>query len=57
MATLLIHNARTIATSTNALGELPNASLLVRDNRIEYIGPAADVPAHLRDGADEVIAA
>jgi 8-oxoguanine deaminase len=55
MATLLIHNARTIATSNDAMAELPNASLFVRNNRIEYIGPAADVPRHLVDEANEII--
>ncbi len=44
MATLLIHNAATLATFDDAYSRLQNASILVRDNRIEWIGPAADAP-------------
>jgi 8-oxoguanine deaminase len=45
MSTLLIHNAHTIATQDNARSELRGASIFVRDNRIAFIGPAADLPA------------
>ena len=41
MTTLLIHNAHTIATLNDAGQELRNASILVRDNCIEAIGPTA----------------
>ena len=44
MTTLLIHNAHTIATLNDAGDELRNASVYVRDNRIEAIGPAAELP-------------
>ena len=44
MTTLLIHNAHTIATLNDAGDELRNASIYVRDNRIEAIGPAAELP-------------
>ena len=44
MTTLLIHNAHTIATLNDAGDELRNASIYVKDNRIEAIGPAASVP-------------
>ena len=40
MATLLIHNAHTIATQDDARTELRNASILVRDGLIAAIGPA-----------------
>lgn len=51
MTTLLIHNAHTIATLNDAGDELRNASIYVRDNRIEAIGPAAELP----QTADKVI--
>jgi 8-oxoguanine deaminase len=51
MATLLIRNARAIATMDDARTELADASILVRDHRIEAVGPAAALP----DRADEVI--
>ena len=55
MRTLLIRNARCIATFDDAdltrARELRNASVFIRDHRIEAIGPAADLP----QGADEVI--
>ena len=40
MATLLIHNAHTIATQDDARTELRDASILVRDGLIAAIGPA-----------------
>jgi len=51
MPTLLIRNARRVATFDDARTELSDASILVRDRRIEAIGPAADLP----QTADEVI--
>ena len=51
MTTLLIHNAHTIATLNDAGDELRNASIYVRDNRIEAIGPAVELP----QTADKVI--
>ena len=51
MTTLLINNAHTIATLNDAGDELRNASIYVRDNRIEAIGPAAELP----HTADKVI--
>jgi cytosine/adenosine deaminase-related metal-dependent hydrolase len=59
MTTLLIHDASCIATFDHAdpaLGrELADASLFVRDHLIEWIGPASQLPAALRDTADETI--
>ncbi|MFZ2306976.1 MAG: 8-oxoguanine deaminase [Rhodoferax sp.] len=56
MSSLLIHNARCIATQDHAdplrTTTLRDASILIRDHRIAYIGPAADLPAH---DADETI--
>ncbi len=49
--TLLIRNARCLATFDDARTELADASVLVRGNLIEAIGPAASLPAD----ADEVI--
>ena len=51
MTTLLIHNAHTIATLNDAGEELRNASIFVRDNRIEAIGKADSLP----QTADQVI--
>ena len=55
MTTLLIKNARCIATFDHADAhqsrELANASVFIRGNLIESIGPAADLP----QDADEVI--
>lgn len=59
MANLLIHNATRIATMDHADPsqgrELQDASLFVRGHRIEWIGPAADLPPALKDEATEVI--
>jgi 8-oxoguanine deaminase len=51
MATLLIRNARAVATMDDACTELIDASILVRDRLIESIGPADALP----QSADEVI--
>ncbi len=51
MTTLLIHNAHTIATLNDAGDELSNASIYVRNNCIEAIGPAHALPST----ADRVI--
>ena len=55
MPTLLIRNADCVATfdhpDPTQARELRQASVFVRDNRIEAIGPAAELPA----SADEVI--
>ncbi|MDO8903621.1 8-oxoguanine deaminase [Hydrogenophaga sp.] len=59
MSSLLIHNAACLATFDHtdpAQGrELKDASLFVRDNLIEWIGPTADMLPALRDEASEVI--
>lgn len=59
MTSLLIDRAACIATFDHAdpaLGrELKDASLFVRGHRIEWIGPAAELPPALREEADEVI--
>jgi cytosine/adenosine deaminase-related metal-dependent hydrolase len=59
MSTLLIHHATCIATfdhiEPDQGRELMDASLFVRDNRIEWLGPAAELPHALREEADEVI--
>ena len=44
MPTLLIHHAHTIATQSDLLGELHDASLWVRDGLIAYVGPADQLP-------------
>ena len=48
MKTLLIRNARCVATFDHAdpllARELRGASVLIRGNRIEAIGPAAGLP-------------
>ena len=58
MATLLIHNARAVATMDHAdpaqATELQDASVYIEGNRIAYIGPAAGVPTQALE-ADEVI--
>ena len=51
MNTLLIHNAHTIATLNDAGDEFRYASVFVRGNTIEAIGPAAQLPS----SADRVI--
>jgi cytosine/adenosine deaminase-related metal-dependent hydrolase len=59
MTTLLIHNATCIATLDDADPskgrELKHASLFVRGHRIEWIGPATELPHAMREEADEVI--
>jgi 8-oxoguanine deaminase len=54
MPTLLIRNARCIATQDEALGEIDNASLYIQDHRIAWLGPHHALPPELQQ-ADEVI--
>ena len=58
MGTLLIHNARAVATFDHAnpaqATELRNASIYIEGNCIRYIGATADLPPQARE-ADEVI--
>ncbi|MES2529624.1 MAG: amidohydrolase family protein, partial [Pseudomonadota bacterium] len=51
MTTLLIRNATCIATFDADRTELRDASVFIRDHRVEAIGAAADLPQQ----ADEVI--
>jgi len=51
MPTLLIRNARCVATFDDARRELADTSVFIRDTLIEAIGPAAALP----QAADEVI--
>jgi len=55
MTTLLIHRARCIATQDDAQTELHDASLLIRDGRIERIIPGSENVDELRTQVDEVI--
>jgi len=55
MTTLLIHRARCIATMDDANTELKDASLLIRDGRIERIIPASESTDTLLLEVDEVI--
>ena len=55
MTTLLIHRARCIATQDDASTELRDASLLIRDGRIERIIPASENTDELLKQVDEVI--
>ena len=56
---LLIDRATCVATFDPALpgqtGELRDACVLVRGNRIEWVGPASALPLQQRSSADEVI--
>src|SRR5450830_169398 len=52
--TLLLRNARCVATFVEQRRELSDASVFIRGHRIEAIGPAADL-ADLADQADEVL--
>ncbi|WP_027478136.1 8-oxoguanine deaminase [Curvibacter gracilis] len=52
--TLLLRNARCVATFDEQRRELSDASVFIRDHRIEAIGPAADL-ADLAEQADEVL--
>ncbi|MFM7026265.1 MAG: 8-oxoguanine deaminase, partial [Limnohabitans sp.] len=54
MSTLLIHHIHTLATQDDAQTELRDASVYIRGHRIEWIGPARDLPAHLQT-ADEML--
>ncbi len=59
MSSLLIHHATCIAcfdhTDPTKGRELADASLFVRGNRIEWIGPAAELPPALREEAVDTI--
>ena len=58
MSTLLIHNARCVATfdcvETGKSTELRDASVYIRDNRIEFVGKSTDLPPEALL-ADEII--
>jgi cytosine/adenosine deaminase-related metal-dependent hydrolase len=54
MATLLIHNAHTIATQDDARSELRHSSIFIRNNSIVFIGAATELPPEALQ-ADEVI--
>ena len=58
MGTLLIHNARAVATFDHVnpaqATELRNASIYIEANRIRFIGATSDLPPQARE-ADEVI--
>lgn len=51
MPTLLIRNARLVATMDDARREIADGAVFVRDHVIEAVGPTAELP----DTADEVI--
>ncbi len=55
MLTLLIHRARCIATQDDARNEFNDASLLIRDGRIERIIPATQNTDELVNQVNEVI--
>ncbi len=55
MTALLIHRARCLATQDDANTELNDASLLIRDGRIERIIPAGENIDELLTQVDEVI--
>ena len=57
MPSLLIRDADHIATLDDVLGEIGNASMFVRDNRIEWIGAAGNLPPELAASATETISA
>ena len=52
--TLLLRNARCVATFDEQRRELSDASVFIRGHRIEAIGPAAGL-ADLAEQADEVL--
>ena len=51
MPTLLARHARVLVTLDDQRREIPDGALFVRGNRIEVVGPSAELP----DRADEVI--
>ena len=51
MGTLLIKNAQTVITNDDAIGQIPNGAVFIRDHVIEKIGLPDDLPAK----ADTVI--
>jgi len=51
MSLILIQNATAVATQNDARTEWKNASILVRNQRIEWVGPDAELPAAWRDEA------
>ena len=52
---LLIENAQCIATQDDAGLELHNASVFIRGNQIEFIGPSRDLPPQLQGEASQTI--
>ncbi len=54
MSSLLIRQAHTLATLNDAGEEWRDASVFIRDHRIEWVGPHAQLPVDLQH-ADEVL--
>ena len=54
MSTLLIHHIHTLATQDDRQTEWRDAAVFIRRHRIEWVGPAAELPPALQT-ADEVI--
>lgn len=54
MSTLLIHNADLLITMNDAGETIPGGALLIRDNVVEWVGPAATLTDEQRQ-ADRVI--
>jgi cytosine/adenosine deaminase-related metal-dependent hydrolase len=54
-SSLLIDHADCVATMDDARTEWRDASVLVRGNAIEWVGPAAELPGDARASAHEVI--
>ena len=50
--TLLVRDASLVATLDDERSEVPDASILVRGNRIEAIGPASALPRSADDVVD-----
>jgi len=51
MTSILIKNARLLATFDDSQTEINNASILIEDNIIQQVGPSEDLPQH----ADRII--
>ena len=54
MSRLLIHHLHTLSTQDDARREWRDAALYIRSGRIEWVGPQAELPAHLHE-ADETL--
>ncbi len=55
MPTLLVKHAHVLVTMDDQRREIADGAMVIHDNRIESVGPTADLPPDVEPSADEVL--